>query len=78
MSDISPVNLIVVDVSLLVRFRLRGLVYLCPIKKMSSIKRFRTVGLKTVLLRIVVSICAIKILAKETAIFVPIAVAMGL
>ena len=43
-------------------------------EKISSMWRFQTVGLKTILLRIVVSICAIKILAKETAVFVPIVV----
>ena len=39
-----------------------------------SMQRFQTVRLKTVRLKIVVSICAMKILAKETAVFVPIAV----
>ena len=45
-------------------------------EKISSMQRFQTVGLKTVLLRVVVSIylCAMKILEKETAVFVPIAV----
>ena len=38
---------------------------------------FQTVGLKTVLLRIRVSIYAIKMLAKETALFVLIAVLWG-
>ena len=39
-----------------------------------SMKRFQTVGLKTLLPRIAVSMCAVKILANETAVFVPIAV----
>ena len=38
---------------------------------------FQTVGLKTVLLRICVSIYAMKMLAKETAVFVLIAVLWG-
>ena len=38
---------------------------------------FQTVGLKTVLLRIRVSINAVKMLAKETAVFVLIAVLWG-
>ena len=38
-------------------------------EKISSMQRFQTV-----LLRIVVSICAMKILVNETAVFVPIAV----
>ena len=41
---------------------------------MSSMEHFQTVGLKTVLLTVVVSIYAIKMLAKKTAVFVPIAV----
>ena len=38
---------------------------------------FQTVGLKTVLLRICVSIYAVKMLAKETAVFLLIAVLWG-
>ena len=41
---------------------------------MTSMYRFQSVGLKTVLPRIGVSIYAMKMLAKETAVFVPIAV----
>ena len=41
-------------------------VYLCPTaKKMSRMLRFQTVGLKTILLRLCVSIYAMKMLAKE-------------
>ena len=43
-------------------------------EKMSSIYRFQTVGLKTLLLRISISKVAMNMLAKETAILVPIAV----
>ena len=43
-------------------------------QKMSSMKRLKTKGLYVLLLRICVSIFAIKILAKATAILVPMAV----
>ena len=36
--------------------------------------RLQIIGLKTVLLRIAVSICAVKKVAKETAVHVPMAV----
>ena len=43
-------------------------------EKMSLIYRFQIVGFTTLLLRICVSISAIKIFAKATAILVPMAV----
>ena len=45
-----------------------------PRAKLSSMWRLQIIGLKTVLLRIAVSICAFKKVAMETAVHVPMAV----
>ena len=59
--------------SLLVRRNSAAMSDLCPV----VYGGFQTVGLKTVLLRIRVSIYAMKMLANETAVFVLIAVLWG-
>ena len=66
-------NKIKVAVSLLVRRNSSAMSDLCPV----VYGGFQTVGLKTVLLRIRVSICAVKMLPNETAVFVFIAVLWG-